>query len=239
MSQLSPAVIRLLRGVMTLAVPLLLIAGSVRLVMNPLWMRLEYTRSGFPVDVYGFNTENRLEYGLFGINYLLNGEPIDYLGNLRLPVDLCFNPPVGASDCPMFTEGELHHMHDVKGVTQMVYAVALAWAVLTVLAGYVLWQRAPHQVDTALLQGSLLTIALVITVVVIAVTAWDTFFDTFHALFFQSGTWRFYYSDTLIRLYPEQFWFDAALTTGTFITGGALILLSIAWIHLKRTDARP
>jgi uncharacterized membrane protein len=34
----------------------------------------------------------------------------------------------------------------------------------------------------------------------------------FHQLFFQPGSWTFDFSNTLIRLFPEKFWYDAVLT---------------------------
>jgi integral membrane protein (TIGR01906 family) len=69
-----------------------------------------------------------------------------------------------------------------------------------------------------------------------AVVAWDTFFTAFHQLFFAGGTWVFAYSDTLIRLFPEQFWFDAALTVGglTLLGALALLLLSSVVDRIKR-----
>ncbi|MEO0599678.1 MAG: DUF1461 domain-containing protein, partial [Chloroflexota bacterium] len=59
--------------------------------------------------------------------------------------------------------------------------------------------------------------------------AWDFFFTQFHNVFFEQGTWRFYYSDTLIRLYPERFWFEASLVVGVLTVVGALVILGISW----------
>jgi uncharacterized membrane protein len=41
-----------------------------------------------------------------------------------------------------------------------------------------------------------------------------SFFADFHHLFFQGNSWLFPDSDTLIRLYPLQFWQDAVLSIG-------------------------
>ncbi|MBZ0100422.1 MAG: DUF1461 domain-containing protein, partial [Taibaiella sp.] len=62
-----------------------------------------------------------------------------------------------------------------------------------------------------------------------AIISWDFFFTCFHSTFFESGTWRFAFSDTLIRLFPEQFWFDAALTIGGLTTFGAVSIVGISW----------
>jgi integral membrane protein (TIGR01906 family) len=72
-------------------------------------------------------------------------------------------------------------------------------------------------------------VGIVVTIVLAAIVNWDFFFTTFHTMLFESGTWRFAYSDTLIRLFPEQFWFDAALLIGGLTTLIALLLLFAMW----------
>jgi uncharacterized membrane protein len=54
--------------------------------------------------------------------------------------------------------------------------------------------------------------------------SFGVFFVAFHNVFFEPGTWVFYYSDTLIRLFPERFWRDIFLYVGGFaiISGLAL-----------------
>jgi integral membrane protein (TIGR01906 family) len=44
-----------------------------------------------------------------------------------------------------------------------------------------------------------------------------TFFESFHAIFFQGDSWRFLYSDTLIRLFPLRFWQDAVIFLLVFV----------------------
>jgi integral membrane protein (TIGR01906 family) len=50
----------------------------------------------------------------------------------------------------------------------------------------------------------------------------DGLFTAFHHLFFEGDTWLFYYSDSLIRLFPMRFWRDAFI-----LTGGITILLAL------------
>ena len=228
--------LRIFRLWLILAVPVLLVMGSIRLVMTPLFFSIEYHRAGFPDDFYGFTLEDRLEYAPFALNYLFNGDGIDYLGDLRLPIDKCWNAPSSATDCPMYEAGALRHMEDVKVVTQVSFFVASIVLLVTFVILVILW-RIPNGRRTlrlGLLQGSLFTLAIVASIVVFAIAAWNTFFDTFHELFFEAGTWRFAYSDTLIRLFPEQFWFDASLTIGGLTTLGAIVLLLSMWQWGKR-----
>jgi integral membrane protein (TIGR01906 family) len=220
-----------IRWLLTLAVPVLLVVGSVRLVMSPLFLQIEYTRPGFPPDVYGFSIEDRLQYGPYGVNYILNGEDISYLGNLELPGDLCY-PPQG-SPCPMFNDAELRHMHDVKQVAQGVFLAGLILAGVTFGAAGYLWRSGQRRLlYTGLWRGSVFTLGSMLAIILVAFIAWDAFFDTFHALFFEPGTWRFYYSDTLIRLYPEQFWFDASLVIGGLTASAASLILLLTTLRL-------
>ncbi|NDJ62146.1 MAG: DUF1461 domain-containing protein, partial [Chloroflexi bacterium] len=73
----------------------------------------------------------------------------------------------------------------------------------------------------------------------LVITNWDYFFTLFHNLFFESGTWQFLYSDTLIRLFPEQFWFDAALIIGGFNVIMSLGVLGITWRWGRRAVKHP
>lgn len=219
-----------------IAVPILLIIMSIRLVMSYEFFAFEYNRADFPIDFYGFTKEDRLEYAPYGINYLLNAEDIDYLGDLRLPLDKCWRPTPNATDCPMFEEGALQHMVDVKVVTETTYIIGFAVSLITAgLLGiayrYPIYRFA---VQRGLTYGSIFTLSLIAMVIVMATVAWDFFFDTFHEIFFAEGTWRFAFSDTLIRLFPERFWFDASITIGIFTVIGASVILVLMWHWSRR-----
>jgi uncharacterized membrane protein len=60
--------------------------------------------------------------------------------------------------------------------------------------------------------------------------SFGVFFVGFHEIFFPPGTWTFFYSDTLIRLFPERFWRDAFLTVGILsVFGGLALALLFGW----------
>ena len=65
-------------------------------------------------------------------------------------------------------------------------------------------------------------------------TVWDRAFDAFHEVFFAAGTWRFPYSDSLIRLYPEQLFVDAALLIAIFTSLSAVVLLRLLMLRDRR-----
>jgi integral membrane protein (TIGR01906 family) len=216
--------IRLLQVFIAVAFPVLLVLLNARLVMSPAFLYFEYTRPDFPDDYYGLTMQDRLNYAPYAINYLLNGADITYLGDLRF-----------ADGAPLFNERELRHMHDVKLMTQIAFGGALIVSILAITAGYVLLHLG--RLTRALMQGSMATLGLIATIVIVAIFSWDTFFTGFHSLFFADGTWYFAYSDTLIRLFPEQFWFDAALLVGGLTTLQAGLVLLVIWYHHRRRAA--
>jgi integral membrane protein (TIGR01906 family) len=203
-----------------LLIPLLLVLSSVRLVMTPQFLAFEYHRADFPPDIYGFSREDRLNYAPFAIDYLLNDSGIDYLG------DLTFD-----DGRPLFNERELGHMVDVKSLTRAALLVLTLALPLTVMLGVLLARRrgTRARLGVALMTGGGITLLLMATVAGLTLVAWDTFFTGFHQAFFSEGTWIFDYSDTLIRLFPERFWFDAALTVGGLTAAGAVICLAAGW----------
>jgi integral membrane protein (TIGR01906 family) len=208
----------------TVAVPVLLTLICVRIVMSPLFLHVEYTRIGFPPDYYGFTTEERLLYGKKMIDYLVYNRDESFIA------DLAFD-----DGSPLFSRGEVRHMEDVKVVTRIAYFVLFSLSIITAIITYGLLRRPQwhNDLQDGVFQGALLTLIVILSIIALAVFAWNTFFDSFHALLFEAGTWRFAYSDTLIRLFPEQFWLDSALVVGGITAISALIL-----IFLTRKSSR-
>ncbi len=201
---------------LALTFPILLIALGVRLVATPLFLWIEYHRPGFPADYWGMSTEQRMTYGSYGLDYIMNFAPPRYLGGL-----------VDDDGAALFQGQEVSHMTDVQHVIQWGFLVAVILLVLSVLSVLYLHRRAPGAASGALFFGAWLTIALLVVLLVIAVLAWERFFALFHSLFFDAGTWTFRISDTLIRLYPTQFWMDAAIAVALVAVIGAFVTMLI------------
>lgn len=212
-----------LRVFLIVLTPLLLVLFNARLAMNPLFLEFEYNRPGFPVDFYGMTREERLEYAPYLLDYLFNDADIDYLSALKFP-----------NGTLLFNDRELRHMLDVKIVTRFAFAAGSIAAVLAVIAAAALWRIDAAELRRALMTGAVFTLALLAGIVVLALFAWDIFFTSFHNMFFEAGTWQFLYSDTLIRLFPEQLWFDAALLVG----GLTVIEAALVWVGCRVWERR-
>ena len=212
-----------------LAIAPLLMIGAARLALSHQFLRFEYSRASFPVDAYGLSAADRLALGNYAVDYLFNGEDIAFLADLRLPFEKCWQPPSDALDCPMFNSTELRHMSDVKQMAHLVFSLALALLIsaMAIVATTYRDRFFLRSVNRGIFFGCVLTLALLATALVLVTVAWDLVFDAFHELFFLAGTWRFPFSDSLIRLYPEQLFVDASILIAALMAVGAMFLLAI------------
>lgn len=206
--------------VLACALPVWLLLSSVQLVMTDAYLAVEYGKPDFPPDLYGFTQADRLAYAPYALQYLRNNQDDDSLAALTLP-----------DGRAMYTARELSHMADVKVVTQAALNVHLILTAGLVVLVLLVGRRAATRpwLWRGLFSGGLLTLALLGGIALIVLLNWDFFFEEFHRIFFAEGSWRFQYSDTLIRLFPERFWVDAAVTVGLLAAGGAIVLGGIAF----------
>jgi integral membrane protein (TIGR01906 family) len=208
----SPSLSTLLSWLVTILVPVVLVLTGVRLMMNGVFLRIEYNMPGFPADRYGFTTQDRLYWSKIAKDYLLNTAGIEFLADLR------FN-----DGSPVYNERELKHMVDVKNVVNAalnVWLIALGvMLLLTIWARRQKWGQAYRD---GLRRGGWLTVILVGAIIFFVLLSFGVFFVAFHNVFFAPGTWVFYYSDTLIRLFPERFWRDIFIYVGGFAVLGGL-----------------
>ncbi len=215
---MNPTLKTVLNWLIAILVPVVLVLNIVRLLLTPVYPEFEYRTPVFPADRYGFTREERLEYSKIAIDYLLNDEGIEFLGDQQF-----------ADGAPMYNERELHHMVDVKVVTQAALKVWVgAWGILLALG---VWAWRGGWLDAyrlALVRGGRLTAGLLAVITLFAVLAFGIAFVLFHEIFFDPGTWTFLYSDTLIRLFPERFWRDCFLYIGALSILQALLLVRAA-----------
>ncbi len=211
----------ILSWLVTILIPMVLIGLAIRILLTPLFYRTEYNMPYFPPDEYGFTKADRLKWAPYAVNYLINNSDISYLGDLKFD-----------NGSPLYNERELRHMQDVKTVTQG--ALRLWYVSLALLFGLGLWAWFGNWWLYFLLglkRGGWLMVGLAVTIAIIVVVGiavnpnvFDEFFVLFHSLFFEGNSWLFYFSDTLIRLFPIRFWEDAFLWAAVIALGGGLAL---------------
>lgn len=201
-----------LRILITLAVPLILWVGAIRLLLTPAFVNVEYNLPQFPEDRYGFSKAERLQYAHRARRFLVRDYNIEYLGELEFE-----------DGSPLFIARELRHMKDVKQVLQAAFTAF--WFSAVVLVGGVIWAWQAQRwgaLLSALSRGGWLTLILIFGILFLTLLNFRAFFVVFHRIFFSGNTWVFRYSDTLIRLFPIRFWQDAFLAFGVLSAGSAL-----------------
>jgi integral membrane protein (TIGR01906 family) len=129
----------------------------------------------------------------------------------------------------LFNDREVAHMKDVKQLVRGVYVLALASAVYLaamVVIGFALHRgRFVAGLAKRLAWGGGLTLVLLIVFGLVALVGFDSVFLKFHQWSFANDFWRLDpRTDYLVRIFPQDFWFDATLWVAVRAIFGALIL---------------
>jgi integral membrane protein (TIGR01906 family) len=209
-----------------LIVPFILVVASIRVVANPWFIQFEYNRPGFPVDAYGFTTEERTPLALAGLYSVVpEGAGMSLLEEARLP-----------DGAPTFTAREIKHMLDVRVLMSQVFPFTIILISVLVVLAFAFRKSTTYRdtVPQGLRAGAIVTLLLLAVLIAYILINFDSFFLQFHQLFFEGDSFQFRYDDTLIRLYPEQLWSDAAILIGVLTAAEAAVLLAVSWWWMKR-----
>jgi integral membrane protein (TIGR01906 family) len=209
-------------------VVVLLPTTALRIVANDWIVSFEYDHGGVPPDRYGLTRDERGELALLGLDSIRpGGRGIALLEEARLP-----------DGAAAFHERELAHMQDVRDAVGIAFRVQLvALALLAVLALGLVWRaRTRRALLRGLQVGAAAMLALAAVLGVVMLVAWDRFFVWFHELFFAGSTWLFSNTDTLIRLYPDEFWIGVAAWISAITVALALALLAATTMLLRRLE---
>lgn len=215
----TPRFLKLRATLIALTVPLTVLMIAIRTVASAPFLWLEYHRPGFPEDSYGYYLIERMRLGSYGVDYINNFAPREYLARVT----------TGSDNTLAFTEAEVNHMHDVKWVLLVATVAVAALFLLTLFSSISLRERAPGTIRRSLFSGAWITLGLIAVLGVVGVFGWEWLFTTFHQVFFPQGNWEFSVRSSLIRLYPPQFWIDAAIAVAVLVAAQITLLLVTTW----------
>lgn len=202
--------------------PILFFGNALIVLILPWLPAFQYGLPGFPDDPLGLSTAERIELANTGVRSIWPvGPGPELLEAARLPDDQL-----------AFTAAEVTHMEDVRTVVR---GTLIAWllALGAIATGVAMLRPGERRerLRRALFAGGLLTGSLVGVVALVGLVSFDFFFEAFHSVLFERGTWQFPNDSTLISLYPERFWMTAALI------GGLLVLIqTVIAIAIGRAD---
>ena len=215
----TPRFLKLRATLIALTVPLTVLMIAIRTVASAPFLWFEYHRPGFPEDSYGYYLIERMRLGSYGVDYINNFAPREYLARVT----------TGAHNTLAFTEAEVNHMHDVKWVLLVAIIAVAALFLLTLFSSISLRERSPGTIRRSLFSGAWITLGLIAVLGVMGFFNWEWLFTTFHQVFFPQGNWEFSVRSSLIRLYPPQFWIDAAIAVAVLMAAQITLLLVATW----------
>jgi integral membrane protein (TIGR01906 family) len=202
-----------------LATAIAIVAVTIPLFLNPVWVSFEQGRAqaaawtGFaPADLRAATD--------------------------AILADLVVGPPdfdVQVDGTAVLNERERGHMRDVRGVFIGFFGVASA---LTIVALLFAARRdaAGRRSAWAAARGG--AVGLVVVLVVaggVALVAFDALFETFHRLLFPGGSYTFDPStERLVQLFPFRFWQETAIAVGVVSVVVAAVVAGLATRRLAR-----
>lgn len=136
---------------------------------------------------------------------------------------------------PLLDEAERSHMHDVSVLVRILAGLVLLAAVVAGVTRAMLGGERRRIGRILLVAGGTIGTLAILLAGTFAV-AFEPAFLAFHELFFPPGTYLFAPGSNLITLFPQGFWFDAALAAGATIIVAAL---AVSLIGLNRWRGGP
>lgn len=215
---------KLLILAIALFIPLIIMGGSIWFVAHPWFISVEYKKIVFPPDM---TTKDRRDLALIGLHSIMPGtQGISLLQQAHLP-----------DGKPAFNEREIKHMADVRHILWLLFLSALLSALFFLLLTTALFNTSFF---TVLIQGykvgAFITIFILMDALIAVFFNFDAFFLKMHRFFFEGDSFLFNEEDTLMRLYPEQLWEDAALFTAIVSLIIALLFLFATHTILKKQN---
>jgi len=218
-----------------LCLPILLLTASLAWAVNSLWL-YKYGFQKYGVSQTTSLAEVELDKAATGLITYFNSDE-EYIAITVVKDGKPFE---------LFNEREIIHLRDVKGLIWLDYWVLLGTLVYALgYAGFCLvWRKRRYCQHLAwgVVSGGGIALALMLALGLGTILSFDQLFLQFHLLGFTNELWQLDPSkDYLIMLFPQGFFYDAAVLCALATAGLAIILGGIAGSYLMfaRSKATP
>ncbi len=208
----------------SITLPYIIVTLSTRIAFNEWFIDWQYSLKSFPEDIYGLSKEERKKLAKLGLKAVLSDEGLEEFKRAKLP-----------DGRKAFRFKEVKHMEDVKNLLSFLFPLAYILLgintlliVLNIIFGNI------KLVANSLIWGGLLCIGFLVLAGLISLIDYDLAFEKFHDLFFDPYSWRFRYTDTLLRIYPKVFWFNGTVFVISLSIVISLMLITIGFLLKKR-----
>lgn len=211
-----------------LCLPVLLLTVSVSGAVNCSWL-YQYGFEKYKVGETTRLAEPELEKVAAGLR--------DYFNSADESIDLTV--VTDREPFEVFNQREVAHLRDVKGLFRLVYWLLLGTFLYAgVYTGVSLYWWRDRRLYRGLIGGGVLTLALMLVIGLISVINFDWFFRQFHMISFANDLWMLDpATDYLIMLFPQGFWFDAAIFCAGMTAFLAFVLGGVGWWRLRKNAA--
>jgi integral membrane protein (TIGR01906 family) len=209
----------------------ILVVNAFRVLSHDWFVRYEIERDGFPPDRFGMSRDERLRLALVGLRSIRpESQGIVLLERAALP-----------DGSRAFGSRELRHMADVRNRLLLAFRGQIVLLALLVVVAVALARSHGRRdvVPRGLLIGSLMTLVVAALVVPVILLGFDGFFLRFHEALFSGNSWRFSQTDTLLRLYPQEFWQDTSRLTSAIVVAQAILVAAGSGWWLRRLRNGP
>lgn len=199
---------KLLLFLVVIALPLFILMTSIRVFLSTIWLEFEYKCLNLPPDPYGMTTSQRIDYSKKTMGFLMGWSSLEELKRTAHDDGEIF-----------FNDREISHLIDVKILIQI---MIISWVLIgSFLVGmrFAFW-RWKMQKDfwRSIKTGGWAAVGLLIAIIISVVVNFDALFTKFHEVFFTGETWLFYTSDSLIRMFPMEFFANYFIAVGVCAT---------------------
>ncbi len=165
----------------------------------------------------------------------IGGEIRDYFNSDEELIDI--RAIIYGEERPLFTQREIIHMRDVKGLVQGVYTVQ--WITFGFVVAYgmtclaVLRLSASAMLAKRLLWGGGFTLAAIAVLGLASLIGFDAVFLKFHQIGFSNDFWKLDPRiHNLIAMFPQGFFLDATLFIAFLTMAKAALLMAISGGYL-------
>ena len=214
------------------AIPIFLISTNVQFMKNSASL-YEYGFSKYSVhSTTGITKDDLSNVADRIIEYFNSSEEL-----LALQVDIY------GIEQPLFSEKEILHMRDVKGLFKLVdraqeisgviIVTYIAFGILSLRKGFI------SRMTRTLWKSSIISLLGFILIGVTLIVAFPVIFITFHELSFSNDFWLLDpTTDKLVQLFPAGFWSDATMLLAITSIAETILIAATSYFLIHKTTGR-
>jgi integral membrane protein (TIGR01906 family) len=221
-------VVSVARCIFIICLPLLLLTATIAGAVNCSWL---YTHGFEKYDVKQSLADNGLNLTDADMNGIAKGF-IHYFNSSDEYINLTVQQD--GKTIPLFNTDEILHFRDVKNLFRFDYDVLLGTFLYCLVFSLVslFWKKGTGRKKLArdTIIGSAVTLGLMLLLGVGTLLDFNNLFYDFHLIAFSNSFWST--EGNMLLLFPDGFWYDAAIYCVITITILAVILGSISWAYL-------